>query len=229
MRTITPIPYTKGLLKKNEKPPTSEEEATKRWGNYQTKPKKNLRIKIISEQSGLCAYSEVNLNDHGYESHIDHVKPKSKYPHLTFEYSNIVISALTTNQIKSLGYKRHDIFGGESKLREYDPALFISCTCSDCSDYFVYLNNGEIIPNPKLSTIRTRKAEYTIKTLNLNSPILIGKREVFLENLKSLIIMNKGDKNKLNKLKDLHTKIIPSIEAKSFPSASNQTFSNLKV
>lgn len=222
MRPISPIAYTDGLTRKNTTPPTSQEEAERRWGNYATKPKKNLRKKVIEIQSGLCAYSEINLEDHGYTSHLEHIKPKSQYPELTFDFNNIVVSALTTNEIKDREYNRSDVFGGEFKQRAYNEDLFISCTDPDCSKYFTYINNGEVHPHPKLTPEETDKAKYTISTLNLNSPILVGKRELFIQNLKEQI-NNNNDIESVNKVINQNITSINNSPLLSFYSISKQT------
>ena len=54
-----------------------------------------LRNTLHREQSGLCCYCGEELVYKGSDSHqtvLEHFKPKSKYPDLTFKYDNILLS-----------------------------------------------------------------------------------------------------------------------------------------
>lgn len=165
--------------------PMSSEEATRRWNRFN---KDALRRRLLEEQFGLCAYSELNIrafkreNHSPVEGHIEHIEPKSINPLRTFDYHNLVISALCSEDLSL--FSKEDYFGGHAKLNFYDAELFISPLERDCRRYFVYLSEtGEVEPSPGLNVHETERARYTIDLLNLNAPYLRNKRRHWLQEL----------------------------------------------
>ncbi len=168
--------------------PTTDDEATRRWGNFNGK--RLLSCKLLQEQFGLCCYTELNLTDMAKEEqagfHIEHEQPKSSYLVRTFDYHNLLLSALNDKDLQRFSGEHQ--FGGHFKKGKYDPALFISPQQPDCRDYFIYSSdNGEISPNLSRSTMDQQKAEYTIELLNLNAPFLKAERQQWLEEIEELI------------------------------------------
>lgn len=182
MRVITKSGlHHRRLAKANEQPPTDSDEAARAWSRL--KEKDNLQQQLLDEQYQLCCYSEVraDLEDIGY--HIEHVKPKNKYPEQTFDYYNLAASAIHSDKLSQLS----DVFGGHAKLSEYDEMQFVSCLQADCAHYFRYLSDGRVVPSSALDTQDRNKAEYTIALLNLNSPFLINRRRKWWEELDELV------------------------------------------
>jgi len=70
---------------------------------------------------------------------------------------------------------------------------FISPLQANCADYFVYLSDGSIKPNARLSQIEQDKAQYTIDILNLDCPFLRTKREEIYKELESLLDKHTDD------------------------------------
>ncbi|MDM8563895.1 retron system putative HNH endonuclease, partial [Candidatus Marithioploca araucensis] len=66
---------------------------------------------LCSEQYHLCAYTEIDLDELG--CHIEHIKPKSRYPECTFDYQNLVLSCLQSDKLQDYAYD--DRFGGHFK------------------------------------------------------------------------------------------------------------------
>lgn len=62
-------------------PPSSSEDARRRWDRFNNKAR--LTDVLNEEQCLLCAYTELRPDEIGIGTHIEHVKPKSKYPALT--------------------------------------------------------------------------------------------------------------------------------------------------
>jgi len=184
MRSITKI-GTGGhqLARSHQTPPTSSGQATSRWRSFGYKA--DVSQYLLTEQYGLCAYSEIRPDQLGLDTHIEHVEPKSANPARTFDYSNLVLSALSSDDLKNID--RDEIFGGHAKLSEYDVQLFISCLQASCCRYFVYLSNGEIEPTRSLGQTEKDQAKYTIDLLNLNSPYLVNRRKSWLDELDELI------------------------------------------
>ena len=171
------------LEKSHAKPPVTAEQATTRWKSFNGKDA--VTGYLLSAQYHLCAYSEVRPDLLNLGTHIEHVEPKSANPARTFDYSNLVLNALTDENLSKLN--RADVFGGHAKLSVYDATLFISCLQPDCSKYFAYLSNGTVEPSQKLEQIDQVRAQYTIDLLNLNSPYLVNLRLNWLDELDKLI------------------------------------------
>lgn len=167
----------------NSRPPTTAAEASSRWSSFNHKAEVTQFLR--EEQYGLCAYSEIRPDTYALGTHVEHVEPKSQNPQRTFDYSNLVLSALSDDQLQ--GIDKHQIFGGHHKGNEFDPALFISCLADNSADYFAYFSNGHIEPKSTLSVRDKRKAQYTIDLLNLDSPYLVAERRCWLDELDTLI------------------------------------------
>lgn len=171
------------LERSNQTPPTSSDQATSRWGSFGYK---NLLTQQLSqEQYGLCAYSEVRPEQLGIGTHIEHVEPKSNNPARTFDYNNLVLCALSSDDLKIINSQ--DLFGGHAKLGQYDAELFLSCLEVGCSSYFIYLSDGKVEPSQLLTLSEKERAIYTRDLLNLNSPYLVTQRKNWLDELDALI------------------------------------------
>lgn len=171
------------LNRAHANPPTTSEQATSRWSSFKYKTK--LTKYLLTEQYGLCAYSEIRPDKLNLGTHIEHVEPKSANPLRTFDYKNLLLNALSTNDLKNIN--RTEVFGGHAKQSRYDALLFVSCLQADCARYFVYLSNGKVEPANVLNAAEQHQAQYTIDLLNLNSPYLVNQRKNWLDELDELI------------------------------------------
>nr|WP_324259515.1 retron system putative HNH endonuclease [Cellvibrio fontiphilus] len=171
------------LNRSHENPPATAHDAESRWGSFSYK--NDVTGYLGYEQYNLCAYSEVRPDKEGLGTHIEHVEPKSLNPHRTFDYSNLVLSALSDVDLKT--QSAADVFGGHAKGSNYDPAQFISCLRPGCSNHFVYLSDGRIEPAIGLSVLDKERVKYTIDLLNLNCDYLVNKRKNWLNELDALI------------------------------------------
>lgn len=170
------------LNRSHATPPITSDQARSRWGSFQYK--EEVTGYLINEQYGLCAYSEIRPDIAGIGTHIEHVEPKSRNPNRTFDYTNLVLSAISE---KDLEANKIDVFGGHAKLSEYNAAQFISCLQYGCASYFAYLSNGKVEPADGLSDVDAGKAQYTIDLLRLNCPYLVNQRKKWLDELDKLI------------------------------------------
>lgn len=184
MRSITKIgDGCYQLNRSHQNPPTTSEQASSRWSSFGYKAE--VTNHLLTEQYGLCAYSEIRPDQLGLGTHIEHVEPKGANPARTFDYSNLVLSALSSDDLKTID--KTEVFGGHAKLSQYNALLFISCLQTDCARYFVYLSNGKVEPARTLEPDKKNKALYTIDLLNLNSPYLVNQREKWIDELDELI------------------------------------------
>ena len=166
-------------------PPQTSKEATKMWGNF---TKDLLYKQLFIEQFGLCAYTELNIQDLRNDlnsvkgAHIEHIVPKSGFPQRTFDYYNLSLSALDDQDLSRFG--KENQFGGHHKLSEFDQNLFLSPLLANVSEYFAYSSeDGEVFPNIDLSSNDKTRTEYTIGLLNLNSHSLKNLRKNWLQDL----------------------------------------------
>ncbi|WP_044406088.1 retron system putative HNH endonuclease [Thiomicrospira microaerophila] len=187
------------LDQSNQTPPTTGEQATTRWGSF--KYKAGLLKTLTDEQQGLCAYSEINPDEFGLASHIEHIEPKSLNPQRTFDYHNLVMNALSSDDLKRSDV---DLFAGHAKRERFDTNLFISPLNNSCQDYFVYLSDGLVVPNNKLNEADRLKAEYTIDLLNLNCAYLKNKRKNWVDELEELIDEHLNNNWSLNDLMQIY-------------------------
>lgn len=162
------------------------------WQNLGSKCKQCLMENYLKpEQYCLCAYSEVNLETFG--CHIEHIKPKSRYPKYIFYYHNLMASAFDSEELQKYAYA--DRFGGHFKCGDkrkaeedkYDPNLFISPLEVNCRRFFSYEPDGSVKPHPKREKSEKERAQYTIDALNLNAPYLVAERRRIIEEMLPII------------------------------------------
>ncbi|PMH46177.1 TIGR02646 family protein [Vibrio sp. 10N.286.49.B3] len=168
--------------------PATSEEATRRWKNFNGKTE--LSRQLLQQQYGLCCYTELNLTDFALELnmgiHIEHERPKSMFPEHTFDYGNLLLCSLASEDLKHFPGPLQ--FGGHFKGNNFDTVSFVSPHQANCRDYFIYSSgNGEISPNLALSADEQKKARDTIGLLNLNAPFLKAERQQWLEDIEEYL------------------------------------------
>lgn len=221
MRAITPS--TGGLFHLNKahaNPPATEDQAESRWSRFAHKHQ--VLLNLLSDQYGLCCYSEFRADLEGLGYHIEHIQPKSLYPGTTFDYCNLAACALTCDDLNHPNIIQEQAFGGHAKQSQYD-AKFISCHDADCAHYFAYLSDGRIIPFNGLNQRDTERAEYTIKVLNLDCPYLRNRRRRWFDELDQLFAEHEAKNWSLSDLASIN--LIPTNHMlNSFFSLTRQFF-----
>ena len=171
------------LFNEHQTPPQNATDAMNRWNRYSKKA--TLTGLLSDEQYHLCAYTELRPDICGLGTHIEHIKPKSKFPKLTFDYKNLVISILASQDLQ---IHRGDIFGGHAKGDHYDKKHFMSpLRAKSKRNYFLYLSDGRVIASPQKTKRYQKKANHTIRILNLNAAYLVNQRKRCIEDLDDLI------------------------------------------
>jgi len=207
------------LSRSHETPPQTAEQATRRWRGFRGKNKVTKYLQ--AEQYGLCAYSEVRPDQLGLGCHIEHIAPKSANPARTFDYSNLVLSALSSDDLQNID--SDEVFAGHAKGSDYDDLLFVSCLQFDCARYFAYLSTGLVEPFRALSQAEKEKAQYSIDLLLLNSPYLVNQRKNWLDELDNLIDIHIREDRSLSHLASVD--ILPANDRLSpFFTATRQRF-----
>ncbi|MDQ7047858.1 MAG: retron system putative HNH endonuclease [Sulfurovum sp.] len=171
------------------------------WIKYTPSKKRFLKEYILeNEQYYLCIYCESKVNMDS--SHIEHIEPKSlDIKSLTFDYANLSVSCNGTCFNVSNGNSRHNC--GHIKKNTYDKQRFLHpCEIIDLEEYFKYdFDDFKIYTTEKNS----KKSEYMIKLLNLNSGRLIIARrndyQYFNKQLKQIKDVEKRKKFIKNKIK----------------------------
>ena len=153
------------------------------WENFRAN--RDTRDLCLLEQFGLCAYSETLLDANDLGMHLDHVRPRSKFPADTFDHHNLLLSAIDDISFRKL--IKRDVFGGHARSNHYSKSDFIHPIRPDCQRFFHYASDGRIEPALTLSESNRRTAVYTIAILNLNAPLLINSRRRWLETLEEEI------------------------------------------
>ncbi len=158
------------------------------------KEKKQLNDILREEQKHICCYCQCRI-DHFQGnnvggSHNEHFEPENganARTDLQLEYTNLYACCNTTK-----GYEKSKQHCGEYKAEQIISINFLKK--SDCSDYFKYNSNGEILPmcpmtcwdevknNLKYLTDIQKEAYEMIKGLNLNEKNLkMARRNVYDE------------------------------------------------
>lgn len=127
--------------------------------NFQAPQKPAVREALLREQGYICCYRGMGVTKDS--SHIEHLKPRSSYPHLALEYTNLIASCQREREkippvLVHCGVKKDDW---------YDENLMVSPLEKNCANFFRYSGSGEILPTINLD--KKAVAETTIDKLGL--------------------------------------------------------------
>ncbi len=158
------------------------------YKNMRGEMRKDLRHYIAyNEQCNssrcFCVYCEREIvvnSDTANGSHIEHIKPQSRYPNLDLDYNNMIVSC---NSRESCGTKK-----GSNYFEKFvDPVNFRPI------DFFDYdLMSGEIIPKEGVKNKNT-PAYMSLEILGLNSVRLTNARKRVIIELDNLLKFMKKD------------------------------------
>jgi uncharacterized protein (TIGR02646 family) len=149
---------------------------TPNWGySYLQNPeKKELHEALIREQGYICCYCGMRITRES--SHIEHLKPQSTTdPDLTLEYTNLLASCQREREPKK------PVHCGIAKDDWYDEDLIVSPLTPNCTDFFIYTDDGQILATDAIE--KKAAATTTIERLCLNIPKLIAMRKEVINKL----------------------------------------------
>lgn len=131
--------------------------------------KEEVRNRLVQEQGYLCCYYMMRIHGMQEDTNIEHNKPRSKYPELIFDYSNLLAACTRTKgEKKRTDSQTCDIAKGESEISK-NPAL----------------NNVEVLIqydiNGNISSKDPTFHNDLVKTLNLNHKTLVESRKALLK------------------------------------------------
>lgn len=119
-----------------------------------------LREQLRQEQKGLCCYCCQILET---QATVEHLKSRSKFPKLTFDYQNLLLSCKESNQC--------DNAKGSDEL-DLTPLM------TACDTEIMLKVNGELKPDDN-----SKRAKQAINLLNLNNLDLRQRREQAIKDL----------------------------------------------
>lgn len=156
MRYIHKKPEPTSLTKWNAK----RGNRTPNWKSFDRRVKDDVYENLLKEQGYTCAYCGIRITRR--TCHIEHFRPKSKYPHLTFTYTNLIASCQGEDEDRPT----RPVHCGHKKTNWFDEELMISPLDPNCASYFRFSGAGDILPSHDPN--HTNAAETTIKHLALN-------------------------------------------------------------
>lgn len=149
---------------------------TPNWGyTYLQNPeKREVHDSLLQEQGYICCYCGMRIAR--ASSHIEHLKPQSATDSdLSVDYSNLLASCQREREPKK------PIHCGVAKDDWYDENLMVSPLQPNCTDFFIYTDDGQILETD--TPEKKAAAATTIHRLCLNIPKLIAMRKEVIKNL----------------------------------------------
>ncbi|HEU4964091.1 MAG TPA: retron system putative HNH endonuclease [Bacilli bacterium] len=132
-----------------------------------------LKKSLLAEQFSICCYCLARIESE--TSHIEHLKPQSKFPGEQLSYQNMFLSCLATR------HEEGELSCGHNKDDFYHEKWFVSPLDLECGEYFKYTMSGEILPACEFGSEGWQKATTTIEKLNLNASRLKRLRKVAID------------------------------------------------
>ena len=142
------------------------------WNRVDRANKKVIHDALMNEQGHICCYCESPVTRDN--SHVEHLRPRSTYPHLQLDYSNLHCSCEASSG--------EPVRCGHKKGNWFDDDLMISPLEQNCGRRFRFNINGEILPR----SLTDSAAKETIKRLGLDLPKLNARRAAAMDELRGL-------------------------------------------
>lgn len=145
------------------------------WDNFQKPQKTSIHKSLLQEQGFICCYCgrRIVLED----SHIEHFKPRNKYPNLQLDYINLIASC----EIDQDEPPPIPVHCGHKKGAWYEENLMVSPVKSNCDDFFRYTDDGQILATKEFD--KQEAAKTTIEKLDLNINRLQKMRSAAIEGI----------------------------------------------
>jgi hypothetical protein len=140
-------------------------------GNYKDPVNKNA---LRESTSGKCMYCESKI-EHNSHAHVEHIKPKAKFPKLEFAWDNLGFSCEKCNTNKGQKYDEATPFINPYSENPEDHILFL--------EFYLFPRQG------------SERGEYTITESQLNRAGLIERRKEKIDKLYILINAASGISN----------------------------------
>ena len=130
---------------------------------------------------GKCAYCESKIK-HVSDPHIEHYRPKSKFPHLTFAWDNLLLACGKCNSTQ---------FKGDSFPEASEGGPYINPCTDNPEDHFQFVYD----PRAKLASVYgiTERGKITETDLGLNRAELRTHRSKQIQRLACLAQLARTD------------------------------------
>ena len=127
------------------------------WGMQSPTPaeREEIWVKLNTMQGHRCAYCEVGIQPGAQE--IEHFRQRSRYPQGTFDWHNLF------GACKDKG----TCGDHKDKCGDYDHTLLIKPDVDDPDEFLVFDPQGGVHPKARLTPDKHRRAQETIRILNL--------------------------------------------------------------
>lgn len=179
MRFIDKRTVCEALKRRRDNKPQTDIDAKKAWRRFN---KQAIRKACYKQQRGLCAYTELSLDDETLGCHLEHIAPRSRYPERTFNMDNIILASLDDRYAGK--FKENELFGGHHKKASYSDSWFIGPFDTRCELFFRYCDKtGYVLANDETSSDDQSRTSQTIEVLNLNCTYLVQMRQQELQRL----------------------------------------------
>ncbi len=173
-------------IKKNQPPEDfsewknqANEDWQPNWDNFQKPEKTSVHNSLLKEQGFICCYCGRRINQ--IDSHIEHLRPRNKYPKLALYYDNFLASC----QGESETPPTIPVHCGHKKDKWYEQRFMVSPLVGNCAEFFRYTDDGQILATT--DPVKQTAAAETIKRLALNINKLKRMREQAIEGILEII------------------------------------------
>lgn len=157
------------------------------WAGLSGEPKEDLDDSLLAEQGHICCYCGWRVGVIESDHHIEHVVPgRSATDPGALDYRNLLISCGPVWQ----DAREQPIRSGPRHLQHCgghrgETPLPISPLLVDCTDYFIYTDDGRVIPSHRNREL----AQQTIDILNLKADWLSRRRAAAIQALEGLSVV----------------------------------------
>jgi uncharacterized protein (TIGR02646 family) len=135
-------------------------------------------------QKGLCAYCEQEIPaktqpDEEAKSHFEHIRPKKRFPTLTYHFENLIVSCEGFD-LSTIADRKKQFCGHfkDNDFSKYKENIFLNPTENQwITSYFRFDSEGRIEPNPLKTMEEQKQARYMIETLGLDNSVLNEMRK----------------------------------------------------
>ncbi|MDJ0734977.1 MAG: TIGR02646 family protein [Nostocaceae cyanobacterium] len=141
------------------------------WDILRNPEKGCLDQSLLQEQGFICCYCNRRIGKEN--SHIEHLKPRTHYPDLALKYTNLLASCQRERE------RKEPLHCGAKKDEWYDEHLMVSPLDANCTEFFRYTEDGQILPTEIID--KKDAAKTTIEKLDLNIDKLKNMRSQAIE------------------------------------------------
>jgi len=131
--------------------------------------KRAVHASLLAEQGIICCYCNMRISQD--DSHIEHFRPRGRFPEAELEYENLLASCQLETK------RREPLRCGKKKGAWFDENLMISPLQEDCKSRFRFTADGLIHP----SDDNDEAANETILRLGLDNYELRIARKIRIE------------------------------------------------